>query len=360
MKKTITTMVALLMTLTLGCSALAQAYYTLPEVREQAKAGWHQTYTDKYGRETVVDIDIDVFGEEKAPVLRAGIQGYDDYVFMQNNPTQSLVDARAKKGGGKYYIFESMMGTKIDMDHQYGGEYGNSLTPREMVAILESLLNEKGLSPADYQFLYEQPETFEVLCSMNEKKNKVVASAFYRVDLWPRMYGLPLMTHVGDGFVYEGSGPWCNPTSGFQIRNREEYAFRTTQFVEQEVLAKDIPLCSVERVIEAAEKQIEAGHIQRVNSLRFGYVLYNDPSISVREAVEASDVESWYLVPSWVLECKYSKKPKEDCKEDDWNRRVIINAQTGKMVDPLDRSLKGRVGYGDARYKGFIPWDDVN
>ena len=38
--------------------ALAQDYYTLPEIREQAKDGWHETYTDKYGRETVVDIDV--------------------------------------------------------------------------------------------------------------------------------------------------------------------------------------------------------------------------------------------------------------------------------------------------------------
>ncbi len=31
--------------------ALAEDYYTLPEIREQAKDGWHETYTDKYGRE---------------------------------------------------------------------------------------------------------------------------------------------------------------------------------------------------------------------------------------------------------------------------------------------------------------------
>ena len=44
--------------------ALAQDYYTLPEIREQAKDGWHETYTDRYGRETVVDIDVEVYGEE--------------------------------------------------------------------------------------------------------------------------------------------------------------------------------------------------------------------------------------------------------------------------------------------------------
>ena len=51
-------------------TASAQEYYTLPEVREQAAGGWHKTYTDKYGRESVVDIDVEVFGEDVAPVIR--------------------------------------------------------------------------------------------------------------------------------------------------------------------------------------------------------------------------------------------------------------------------------------------------
>ena len=52
-------------------SALAEDYCTLPEIREQAEQGWHETYTDKYGRVRQVDIDIEVFGEEKAPVIKA-------------------------------------------------------------------------------------------------------------------------------------------------------------------------------------------------------------------------------------------------------------------------------------------------
>ena len=60
---------ALLLALTPNFAA-AQEYYTLPEIREQAKDGWHETYTDRYGRETVVDIDVEVYGEETAPVLK--------------------------------------------------------------------------------------------------------------------------------------------------------------------------------------------------------------------------------------------------------------------------------------------------
>lgn len=67
MKTRITMLLALL--LALVCTAAsAQEYYTLPEIREQAEQGWHETYTDKYGRQTTVDIDVQVFGDEKAPV----------------------------------------------------------------------------------------------------------------------------------------------------------------------------------------------------------------------------------------------------------------------------------------------------
>ena len=37
-------------------------------------------------------------------------------------------------------------------------------------------------------------------------------------------------------------------------------------------------------------------------------------------------------------------------------KTITINAQTGEMLDPLDTSDKG---WGDANYKGFIPWDKV-
>lgn len=70
MKTRITILFALL--LALACTpASAQEYYTLPEIREQAAQGWHETYTDKYGRQTTVDIDVQVFGDEKAPVMKS-------------------------------------------------------------------------------------------------------------------------------------------------------------------------------------------------------------------------------------------------------------------------------------------------
>lgn len=63
-------------------SALAEDYCTLPEIREQAEQGWHETYTDKYGRVRQVDIDIEVFGEEKAPVIKACWDDPYDLLFQ--------------------------------------------------------------------------------------------------------------------------------------------------------------------------------------------------------------------------------------------------------------------------------------
>jgi len=40
---------------------MAQAQYTISQLREQAAQGWHETYTDKYGREIIVDIETPVY-----------------------------------------------------------------------------------------------------------------------------------------------------------------------------------------------------------------------------------------------------------------------------------------------------------
>ena len=80
MKTKITMLFALL--LALVCTAAsAQEYYTLPEIREQAAAGWHETYTDKYGRTRQGGIDIYVFGEGNAPGIKACWGEPQDFSF---------------------------------------------------------------------------------------------------------------------------------------------------------------------------------------------------------------------------------------------------------------------------------------
>ena len=62
-------------------NGLAQEYYTLPEIKEQVKEGWHETCADKYGREIQVNVDVDVFGEQMAPLIKAGFPRLSRYIL---------------------------------------------------------------------------------------------------------------------------------------------------------------------------------------------------------------------------------------------------------------------------------------
>ena len=141
MKTRITILLALL--LALVCTAAsAQEYYTLPEIREQAAQGWHETYTDKYGRETEVDINVQVFGEDAAPVVkikpsRLVIDSerleegavFTDKTVHRNNPADDVFGARS---GQVTMIVYHSFGDPIDMDKIYGEEYGAPLTMQQL------------------------------------------------------------------------------------------------------------------------------------------------------------------------------------------------------------------------------------
>ena len=162
--------------------ALAQEYYTLPEIREQAKDGWHETYTDRYGRETVVDIDVEVYGEETAPVLQVGWGKYgkfkDDNAFKleENHPVGRLMEAK-KRGGKSTYIYEWVENKKVNLAEPYGENYENDLTLQEMYQFAAEKLKEHGMPVYDY--LYEMPEKFSVVYSINSLSNIILVPAFY-------------------------------------------------------------------------------------------------------------------------------------------------------------------------------------
>ena len=328
-------------------SASAQEYYTLPEIREQATTGWHETYIDKYGRETVVDIDVEVFGTDTAAVLKIGQPEYVEYSCVNNNPFMSI----GTRGGKKTYIYD-LAGEKVELDKAYGMEYGNDLELREAYAFLTSHLSEHGI-PAE-GFLYDRPEIFAVLCNAKET-GEVLDPAFYYIRLWPKLYEMPVMASAMESFGKPG-WPDFKPLLMYRMRNTDEYTITVRTCEEQEMIATDIPLCSLEQVLRNIEKKIEEGYIQEVISLSFGYSIYNDPAIQSKTPLAITDVKSYYAVPSWVLKCKFMKNPKKNCSDRTSATCLTINAQTGELLDYFDKS---KFGFADADYKGFIPWDKV-
>lgn len=380
-------------------AASAQEYYTLPEVREQAAAGWHETYTDKYGRETVVDIDVEVFGEDVAPVLR--IRNMDDdwpipelldkdtememkeqglgrFLIDKDRPWGSI--AAPDRSGGKRKDVHMLSDTWIDFNEPYLADYGNNMTVGEAVEFFDELLGKHGIDVE--RFVFEYPKDFRAICGVNSKTGELKSAGFYNMKLYSQFYGLPVFTHAMDSYEHQG-WPSFTPTIVFEIRSKDEYTVCIDAMKEAEKLAEDIPLCSFEKVKENLEKLIEAGKIQKVNSLKFGYSLYNEPG----HPAERRDLDNWnqadyFAVPSWVIECVYIDNPKQSLHEliqaymkewgsdtdeahalERYTQTITINAQTGEMLDPMDTG-KGRThnspkGTGDADYKGFIPWDKV-
>ena len=55
------------------------------------------------------------------------------------------------------------------------------------------------------------------------------------------------------------------------MKNQDEYSIYEPILEEEEVLADDIPLCSLDKIIQSIEPKIKAGYIQNVVALRFGY-----------------------------------------------------------------------------------------
>ena len=130
MKKRIWWVACLLLVLPLCASA--QEYYTLPEIREQAQEGWHETYTDEYGRQTEVNIPVQVFGENTAPVvkvkplrLEADSQCLEegasivDQTIYKNNPADDVFGVRS--GQVTMTVYHTFC-EEIDMDTIYGEE----------------------------------------------------------------------------------------------------------------------------------------------------------------------------------------------------------------------------------------------
>ena len=365
MKKKVLTFIILFVLCRLN-TGLCQEYLRLEQLKQQTPPRWVETYQDRYGRSTEVDIDIQIYGNTDAAIYKLKLPYNQEVRCSNNNPYNSVENVR-RKGGRRTHIYTSF-GEKIDVYFPYGKDYGNNMTPSEMYAFLGERLADEGIDLEEFECTY--PAQFDVLCNLSQSDGHTIASAFYHMELLQKINEMPLLTHAIASFKKRGSPDFC-PNLTFLMRNENEYSLYVNKMIVESVVAEDIPLCSFEKIQKTIEEKIEKGYIQRIYSLKFGYSIYNAKRKG-NKPLAAYDAECYYAVPSWVIDCVYMVDPKktfdyhveEELKRDpDANERysngfktITINAQTGEMLDPLDTSDKG---WGDANYKGFIPWDKV-
>ena len=119
----------------------------------------------------------------------------------------------------------------------------------------------------------------------------------------------------------------------------------------------DIPLASLDEVLENVAKEIEAGHIRQVFSVRLGYLLYSNPDMT----------DHAWAVPRWVVDCNYITKDSEatvkrfrendDNLVDIWNKweflQMPVDAQSGEPIIMTTGDEK------TFSVPEIVTWDDV-
>ena len=255
MKKKVLTFIILFVLCRVN-TGLCQEYLTLEQLKQQTPSRWVETYQDRYGRSTEVDIDIQIHGNTDAAIYKLKLPYNQEIRCSNNNPYNSVENVR-RKGGRRTHIYTSF-GEKIDVYFPYGKDYGNNMTPSEMYAFLGERLADEGIDLEEFECTY--PAQFDVLCNLSQSDGHTIASAFYHMELLQKINEMPLLTHAIASFKKRGSPDFC-PNLTFLMRNENEYSLYVNKMSVESVVAEDIPLCSFEKIQKTIEEKIEKGYI---------------------------------------------------------------------------------------------------
>ena len=142
--------------------------------------------------------------------------------------------------------------------------------------------------------------------------------------------------------------------------NAEDYRTINTMARIRTVEYADVPLAPLDSVLAGIRREIDAGNVRDVYSIRLGYVLYSNPDMT----------DYAWAIPRWVVSLKYitkeNQKNWEKIKESDakwgyeyavweefYSEEVLVDAQSGEL-------MIFTVG-DDQTYSvpKIVTWDDV-
>lgn len=355
--------------------AADMGYHTMREIREQAAAGWHETY-QAYGRTIEVDIPVKVPDADAFPALMAvpmpaldnipitGEQGYDqgnDRLFHEagffrlDSPSGPVKTGAAKKNRKDPPRGMDVMPTvrffnQLEWDTAYA--YNNPSTVRDADTLMKATWetyfpNEKIVLTPHWVYAYGEMRFYD-------SKTDTFSG-----DPWPYfqgplmvyfdqvMHGIPVLNYSADSFRHY-AGPVNKETRGYMggtaiLQGMEDIGLegmsQSLQYAllkELKVLEADLPLLSFHRVIGTYEQLIMEGKLRTVKSLRLGYVVWQNKG----------EPESYTLLPTWVLEGELFKKARDERQGSLPQSTfipgeygpILVNAQTGELINPWNDS----------------------
>lgn len=366
MKKTVCLLAALLLLMT---CALAEEYVTLAELREQAEAGWNQTYTAK-GREVIANVEMAWFPEaDVCPLVSVDplvIEEDDERLDKWRNLPHSTIYALSDRisidvtDNSKFDLVPlgSWRGKCLeDRYSYYDGEIPDrqpedcDITYDEFLAMFEEdLLDLAGLYP-------DEIHIDEVWVSNPGYKGKKVNGEYVRGDKLTAAGGYALFAHqLVHGVPVLGAIQSLDKGRISYNYKMPEYRYFTFWSVTNPtVIEEDLPLLSFDAFKGKLETLIDEGKLRGVDAMRFGYGT-------------CKDGDAWKLVPAWIVTCGYTDDPNSEknvlayINEDgdiSWPKgygEYYFNAQTGEMLEHYALSPTE-----DSLYMPeILTWDNVN
>ena len=375
-------LLALCCALTVASCACASGETQALNVREvyaQARQGWHASYESARGETVTVDIGIDVPDVEAFPcyaardmrasasapvsdnqgrLIESGEAATDnrDGFFRYDWPnvsTQRRWAADARKSGALPESFGEPRALMLrfgqfDMETAYA--VNNPTTMADAATIIEECAR-TAFPDASLAFV---PHGLHAHVDPGKYKQDKNTGDYVKVQDDPDFQGclfasfdqtidgIPVLGYGHQGYADHKSasrkeelrgnlGAIC-VTQGLKDAGSDE-VYRSVQLslIEPtELLARDVPLCGIDAVIETARGLIEAGKLRTVDSMRLGYAAW------------LNRAGGYALMPTWVIEgelfetadAAYRTPVTILTDQPGEYATVYIDAQTGELIDP--------------------------
>ena len=363
---------------------------SISELRQQAEAvgRWTQTYETPNGKVSV-DIPIIVPEVENVPILQvSAVMGKD---VAEEKGLLKSIDQENAGAGIFYDDFDILSKLNVDVDGaamifcanpkeidlaflqishndpnsmrmgswDYSSDYYylNEVNPEMLFAeendqplsaandVLAVLLqNYYGNENADYDVDYVEVRG-RARKRAGRTKNDLGAykkdypKGTYYISFRQKIGGLPVYMEIGQKMlttdkthVTQETALKCSRVSWININGLEymdgaSFMLNATWMREEKRIQEDVPLATLDEVIQVLEKKIEEGYIRDIYALRLGYVCYLDDT----------SPDTYTLYPTWVCDCIYANSPREQImknivtdafRENFRYEQIVVDAQT--------------------------------
>ena len=161
----------------------------------------------------------------------------------------------------------------------------------------------------------------------------------YYISFRQKLEGIPIYLEIGQKMLTTNQThitqevalkcsriSWIN-INGLEYMDEESFMLNATWMREEKRIQEDVPLATLDEVMQALEKKIEEGYIRDIYALRLGYVCYLDDT----------SPDTYTLYPTWVCDCIYANSPREQIeknivtdafRENYRYEQIVVDAQT--------------------------------